>query len=154
VAVKLQADEITSIIKKRIEGFELKIDINEVGKVIGIGDGIAKVYGLNNVMAGEMVEFENGIKGQVLNLEESSVGIVVLGEFSGIREGMSVKRLGALLQVPVGDALVGRVVNPLGEAIDGKGAIEAKEHRFVEEKAPGIMEENRFTNHSNRYKSY
>jgi F-type H+-transporting ATPase subunit alpha len=139
VAVKLQADEITSIIKKRIEGFELKIDINEVGKVIGIGDGIAKVYGLNNVMAGEMVEFENGIKGQVLNLEESSVGIVVLGEFSGIREGMSVKRLGALLQVPVGDALVGRVVNPLGEAIDGKGAIEAKEHRFVEEKAPGIM---------------
>jgi F-type H+-transporting ATPase subunit alpha len=139
VAAKLQADEITSIIKERIEGFELKVDINEVGKVIGIGDGIAKVYGLNNVMAGEMVEFENGVKGQVLNLEESSVGIVVLGEFSGIREGMSVKRLGALLQVPVGDGLVGRVVNPLGEPIDGKGAIEVKEHRFVEEKAPGIM---------------
>ena len=139
MAAKLQADEITSIIKERIEGFELKVDINEVGKVIGIGDGIAKVYGLNNVMAGEMVEFENGVKGQVLNLEESSVGIVVLGEFSGIREGMSVKRLGALLQVPVGDGLVGRVVNPLGEPIDGKGAIEVKEHRFVEEKAPGIM---------------
>jgi F-type H+-transporting ATPase subunit alpha len=139
VAAKLQADEITSIIKERIEGFELKVDINEVGKVIGIGDGIAKVYGLNNVMAGEMVEFDNGVKGQVLNLEESSVGIVVLGEFSEIREGMSVKRLGALLQVPVGDGLVGRVVNPLGEPIDGKGAIEAKEYRFVEEKAPGIM---------------
>jgi F-type H+-transporting ATPase subunit alpha len=135
----LQADEITSIIKERIEGFELNVDINEVGKVIGIGDGIAKVYGLNNVMAGEMVEFENGVKGQVLNLEESSVGIVVLGEFSTIREGMSVKRLGTLLQVPVGDGLVGRVVNPLGEPIDGKGAIEAKEYRFVEEKAPGIM---------------
>ncbi len=139
MAAKLQADEITSIIKERIEGFELNVDINEVGKVIGIGDGIAKVYGLNNVMAGEMVEFENGVKGQVLNLEESSVGIVVLGEFSEIREGMSVKRLGALLQVPVGDELVGRVVNPLGEPIDGKGAIEAKEYRFVEEKAPGIM---------------
>jgi len=139
VAAKLQADEITSIIKERIEGFELNVDINEVGKVIGIGDGIAKVYGLNNVMAGEMVEFENGVKGQVLNLEESSVGIVVLGEFSTIREGMSVKRLGTLLQVPVGDGLVGRVVNPLGEPIDGKGAIEAKEYRFVEEKAPGIM---------------
>ncbi len=139
MAAKLQADEITSIIKERIEGFELKVDINEVGKVIGIGDGIAKVYGLNNVMAGEMVEFDNGVKGQVLNLEESSVGIVVLGEFSEIREGMSVKRLGALLQVPVGDGLVGRVVNPLGEPIDGKGAIEAKEYRFVEEKAPGIM---------------
>ncbi len=139
MAAKLQADEITSIIKERIEGFELNVDINEVGKVIGIGDGIAKVYGLNNVMAGEMVEFENGVKGQVLNLEESSVGIVVLGEFSTIREGMSVKRLGTLLQVPVGDGLVGRVVNPLGEPIDGKGAIEAKEYRFVEEKAPGIM---------------
>jgi len=139
VAAKLQADEITSIIKERIEGFELNVDISEVGKVIGIGDGIAKVYGLNNVMAGEMVEFENGVKGQVLNLEESSVGIVVLGEFSEIREGMSVKRVGELLQVPVGDELVGRVVNPLGEPIDGKGAIEAKEHRFVEEKAPGIM---------------
>jgi len=139
VAAKLQADEITSIIKERIESFELNVDINEIGKVIGIGDGIAKVYGLNSVMAGEMVEFENGIKGQVLNLEESSVGIVVLGEFSEIREGMSVKRLGALLQVPVGQGLVGRVVNPLGEPIDGKGPIEAKEHRFVEEKAPGIM---------------
>jgi len=139
VAAKLQADEISSIIKERIENFELNVDINEVGKVIGIGDGIAKVYGLSNVMAGEMVEFENGTKGQVLNLEESSVGIVVLGEYTDIHEGMSVKRLGALLEVPVGDALIGRVVNPLGEPLDGKGAIEANEKRFVEEKAPGIM---------------
>jgi len=139
VAAKLQADEISSIIKERIENFELNVDINEVGKVIGIGDGIARVYGLSNVMAGEMVEFENGIKGQVLNLEEASVGVVVLGEYTDIREGMSVKRLGALLEVPVGDAIVGRVVNPLGEPIDGKGPIEAAERRFVEEKAPGIM---------------
>ncbi len=139
MAAKLQADEISSIIKERIENFELKVDIDEVGKVIGIGDGIAKVYGLSNVMAGEMVEFENGIKGMVLNLEESSVGIVVLGEYNEIREGMSVKRLGELLKVPVGDAMVGRVVNPLGEPLDGKGPIEAKEKRFVEEKAPGIM---------------
>ena len=139
MAAKLQADEISSIIKERIENFELNVDINEVGKVIGIGDGIAKVYGLSNVMAGEMVEFENGTKGQVLNLEESSVGVVVLGEYNDIYEGMSVKRLAALLEVPVGDALVGRVVNPLGEPIDGKGPIEAAERRFVEEKAPGIM---------------
>ena len=139
MAAKLQADEISSIIKERIENFELNVDINEVGKVIGIGDGIAKVYGLSNVMAGEMVEFDNGTKGQVLNLEEASVGVVVLGEYNDIHEGMSVKRLGALLEVPVGDALVGRVVNPLGEPIDGKGPIEAAEKRFVEEKAPGIM---------------
>ena len=139
MAAKLQADEISSIIKERIENFELNVDINEVGKVIGIGDGIARVYGLSNVMAGEMVEFENGIKGQVLNLEEASVGIVVLGEYTEIREGMSVKRLGALLEVPVGDAMIGRVVNPLGEPLDGKGPIDAGEHRFVEEKAPGIM---------------
>ncbi len=139
MAAKLQADEISSIIKERIENFELNVDINEVGKVIGIGDGIATVYGLSNVMAGEMVEFENGTRGQVLNLEESSVGVVVLGEYSDIREGMSVKRLGALLEVPVGDGLVGRVVNPLGEPLDGKGPIEASERRFVEEKAPGIM---------------
>ncbi len=139
MATKLQADEISSIIKERIENFELDIDINEVGKVIGIGDGIAKVYGLSNVMAGEMVEFENGTKGMVLNLEEASVGIVILGEYTDIHEGMSVKRLAALLQVPVGDSVVGRIVNPLGEPIDGKGPIEASEHRFVEEKAPGIM---------------
>ena len=139
MAAKLQADEISSIIKERIENFELNVDINEVGKVIGIGDGIARVYGLSNVMAGEMVEFENGVRGQVLNLEEASVGIVVLGEYTEIREGMSVKRLGALLEVPVGDAMVGRVVNPLGEPLDGKGPIDASERRFVEEKAPGIM---------------
>jgi len=140
VAAKLQADEISSLIKERIENFEIKVDIDEVGKVVSIGDGIAKAYGLSNVMAGEMVEFENGIKGMVLNLEESSVGIVVLGSYETIREGMSVKRLGQLLKIPTGDKLVGRIVNPLGEPLDGKGAIEATEMRFVEEKAPGIMD--------------
>jgi len=140
VATKLQADEISSLIKERIENFEIKVDIDEVGKVISIGDGIAKAYGLSNVMAGEMVEFENGVKGMVLNLEEASVGIVVLGAFESIREGMSVKRLGELLKIPVGPEMVGRVVNPLGEPLDGKGPIEAKEKRFVEEKAPGIMD--------------
>jgi F-type H+-transporting ATPase subunit alpha len=140
VATKLQADEISSLIKERIENFEIQVDINEVGKVVSIGDGIAKAYGLSNVMAGEMVEFENGVKGMVLNLEEASVGIVVLGEYETIREGMSVKRLGQLLKIPVGESLVGRVVNPLGEPLDGKGPIEATEFRFVEEKAPGIMD--------------
>ena len=139
MAVKLQADEISSIIKERIENFEIDVDINEIGRVIGISDGITTVYGLNNVMAGEVVEFDNGARGMVLNLEEANVGVVVLGSSAGIREGMSVKRMGELLKTPVGDALIGRVVNPLGEAIDGKGAIESKEYRFVEEKAPGIM---------------
>ena len=139
MAHKLQADEISSIIKERIENFEIKIDINETGKVISYADGIAKVYGLNNVMAGEMLEFENGEKGMAANLEESAVGVVVLGKGEGIREGMSIKRLGKLLRTPVGEELIGRVINPLGEPIDGKGPIEAKEFRFVEEKAPGIM---------------
>ncbi len=120
MSTKLHADEISSLIKERIENFEIKVDINEVGKVVSIGDGIAKAYGLSNVMAGEMVEFENGVKGMVLNLEESSVGIVILGQFESIREGMSVKRLGQLLKVPVGKGLIGRIVNPLGEPLDGK----------------------------------
>ncbi len=140
MATKLQADEISSLIKERIENFEIQVDINEVGKVVSIGDGVAKAYGLSNVMAGEMVEFENGTKGMVLNLEEASVGIVVLGKFEDIREGMSVKRTGELLKIPVGEEMVGRVVNPLGEPLDGKGPIDAKESRFVEEKAPGIMD--------------
>ncbi len=136
---KIKADEISSIIKERIDNFELSVDIEETGKVISVADGIAQVYGLKNVMAGEMVEFENGEQGIALNLEESSVGIVILGTGKGITEGTSVKREGKLLKVPVGDAVVGRVVNPLGEPIDSKGPIEAEEYRFVEEKAPGIM---------------
>jgi len=139
VVAKVQADEISSIIKERIENFELNVDINETGKIVSYGDGVAQVYGLSNAMAGEMVEFEDGTQGLVLNLEESSAGVVVLGKGVELREGMSVKRLNRLLRVPVGDALLGRVVNALGEPIDGKGPIEATETRFVEEKAPGIM---------------
>ena len=139
MVAKIQADEISSIIKERIDNFELSVDINETGKIVSYADGVAQVYGLSNVMAGEMVEFEEGTKGLVMNLEESSVGVVILGAGTELKEGMSVKRLGTLLKVPVGDALLGRVVNALGEPIDGKGPIEATEYRFVEEKAPGIM---------------
>jgi F-type H+-transporting ATPase subunit alpha len=131
--------EITSIIKERIENYDLKVDVEEVGKVIYSADGIAKVYGLTNVMAGEMVEFETGEKGLVFNLEADNVGVVVLGKGTDITEGSSVKRLGKLISVPVGESLIGRVVNALGEPIDGKGPIEATEYRYVEEKAPGIM---------------
>jgi F-type H+-transporting ATPase subunit alpha len=139
VVAKIQADEISSIIKERIDNFELNVDINETGKIVSYADGVAQVYGLSNVMAGEMVEFEEGTKGLAMNLEESSVGVVILGSGEALREGMSAKRLGKLLRVPVGDAVIGRVVNALGEPIDGKGPIEASETRFVEEKAPGIM---------------
>ena len=139
MSVKLKADEISSIIKERIENFDLSVNIEETGKVISVADGVANVYGLKNVMAGEMVEFENGQKGMALNLEESNVGVVVLGSCNDIKEGSSVKRLARLLRVPVGDALIGRVVNALGEPIDGKGVIDATETRFIEEKAKGIM---------------
>ena len=139
MSAKIKADEISSIIKERIESFDLSVDVEETGKVVSVADGVANVYGLKNVMANEMVEFENGARGIALNLEESSVGIVILGDTSGINEGSSAKRLGKLLRVPVGDALIGRVVNALGEPIDGKGAIETAETRFVEEKAKGIM---------------
>lgn len=136
---KVKVEEISSIIKERIENFDFSVNIEETGKVVSIADGVASVYGIKNVMANEMVEFENGARGLALNLEENSVGIVVLGSSAGIKEGQSVKRLGKLLRVPVGDALIGRVVNALGEPIDGKGPIEATESRFVEEKAKGIM---------------
>lgn len=137
--MKFKADEISSIIKERIENFDLNLEIEETGKIISVADGVAKVYGLKNIMAGEMVEFENGDKGMALNLEESSVGIVILGKGEGLKEGASVNRLKKLLKVPVGEALIGRVVNALGEPIDAKGVINANEYRFVEEKAKGIM---------------
>ncbi|XUP89341.1 F0F1 ATP synthase subunit alpha [Campylobacter coli] len=137
--MKFKADEISSIIKERIENFDLNLEIEETGKIISVADGVAKVYGLKNIMAGEMVEFDNGDKGMALNLEESSVGIVILGKGEGLKEGTSVKRLKKLLKVPVEEALIGRVVNALGEPIDAKGVINSNEFRFVEEKAKGIM---------------
>jgi F-type H+-transporting ATPase subunit alpha len=139
MSTKIQADEISSIIKERIDNFELNVDVNETGKIISFADGIAKVYGLKNVMAGEIVEFENGARGLASNLEESAVGIVVLGSSEGLREGTSCKRLGELLEIPVGPNCLGRVVNALGEPVDGKGVIESNEKRLLEDKAPGIM---------------
>ncbi|PAF53463.1 F0F1 ATP synthase subunit alpha [Helicobacter sp. 13S00482-2] len=137
---KLKPEEISSIIKERIENFEINIDIAETGKVIAYADGVARVYGLKNVMSYEMVEFDTGDRGLASNLEEGSVGVVVLGAGKNIKEGTSVKRLGKLMKVPVGDAVVGRVINTLGEPIDGKGSIESTEYQFVEQKAPGIMD--------------
>ena len=137
--MKISSDEITSVIKKQIENYKVDLNVDEVGTVLEVGDGIAHLYGLENCMAGELLELPNGVYGMALNLEESSVGIVILGKTSGITEGSSVKRLKKLLRVPVGDALIGRVVNSLGEPIDAKGPIEATESRFVEEKAKGIM---------------
>jgi len=139
LSAKVRADEISSLIQERIENFELNVDIEETGKVVSYSDGITRVYGLNNVMSGEMVEFETGDKGMVLNLEETNVGIVVLGKGADIKEGTTVKRLGQLLKVPTGESLIGRVVNAIGEPIDGKGELKGAEYRFVEEKAPGIM---------------
>lgn len=140
MAQKLKSEEISSIIKEKISSFDINIDISETGKVIAYADGVAKVYGLKNVMSYEMVEFDTGDFGLASNLEEGSVGVVILGNGSKIKEGASVKRLNKLMKVPVGDAVVGRVINTIGEPIDGKGAIEASEYRFVEEKAPGIMD--------------
>ncbi|WCL48926.1 F0F1 ATP synthase subunit alpha [Leptospira sp. GIMC2001] len=136
--MKIKTDEVTSVLKKEIQNFKKNLNIDEVGTVLEVGDGIARVYGLSNVMAGELIEFQNGVKGQVLNLEENSVGVVILGDYTAIQEGFTVKRTGAILQVPVGPELLGRVVNPLGEPIDGKGPILSSKSRAVESPAPGI----------------
>jgi F-type H+/Na+-transporting ATPase subunit alpha len=136
--MKIKTDEITSIIKKEILTYKQDLSIDEVGTVTEVGDGIARIYGLRNVMAGELIEFQNGVKGQAFNLEENSVGVVILGEFRHIEEGFSAKRTGKIFEVPVGAALLGRVVNPLGEPIDGKGPIATQMFRPVEITAPGI----------------
>lgn len=137
--MEIRADEISRIIKERIGGFEKKIDVSETGVVLNVGDGIARVYGLEKVMAGELVEFPNNIYGMALNLEEDNVGCAIFGEDKYIKEGDTVKRTGRIVEVPVGDALLGRVINPLGQPIDGKGPIDSKEFRRVEIKAPGIV---------------
>ncbi len=138
--LKLKADEISSIILDKINSFELSVDISDVGRVIGYADGVARVHGLNNVMSYEMVEFDTGEIGLALNLEEGSVGVVVLGNGKGIKEGTQVKRLKKLMRVPVGQGVVGRVLNTIGDPLDGKGPVEASEFRFIEQKAPGIMD--------------
>ncbi len=136
--MKINTEEIVSVLTKEIQNYGQDLQVDEVGTVLEVGDGIARIYGLKNCMAGEMVEFENGTTGLALNLEESSVGVVILGDYLKIREGFVVKRTGRILQVPTGEALIGRVVNPLGEPIDGKGPINAKSARPVEIIAPGI----------------
>ncbi len=138
--MQIGASEISEIIKKEIENAEEFIDVSEVGSVLNVGDGIARVYGLNNVMANELVEFENGTKGIALNLEEDNVGVIVLGEYENIKEADKVKRTKKISEVSVGEALVGRIVNALGEPIDGKGPITSEHHRRIEIKAPGIVQ--------------
>ena len=135
----IKASEITSILKQQIKDFESKSEVSEIGQVLSVGDGIARIYGLDNVQAGEMVEFPGGIRGMALNLEEDNVGAVIFGSDRDIREGDTVKRTGDIVSVPVGKELLGRVVDPLGNPLDGKGPINASESRKVDVKAPGII---------------
>src|SRR3989440_1553690 len=132
--------EITSVLKQEIAGFEQKLSVSEVGTVIEVGDGIARIYGLRNAMAGELLQFENGVMGQVFNLEEESIGAVIFGNYLEIEEGMSVLATGVLLEVPVGDAVIGGFVNPLGEPLDGGPPIQSSERRKMDIVAPGIAE--------------
>ena len=134
----IRAAEISSILKEQISNFGTEADVSEVGQVLEVGDGVARIYGLDNVQAGELVEFANGVKGMALNLESDNVGVVIFGEDRGINEGDIVKRTGAIVDVPVGKGLLGRVVDPLGNPIDGKGPIEGERQR-IEVKAPGII---------------
>ena len=138
--MKISADEIASVIQQEIAQYESQIDVSEVGTVLEVGDGIARVHGLTNVASGEMVEFPGGIIGLAFNLEENSVGIIILGDYLKINEGDQVKALGTLLSVPVGDAVVGRVLDPLGNPLDGKGPVNTSETRPVEIIAPGVAE--------------
>jgi len=137
--MQIRPEEITQILKTQLASFDKKLDVSETGTVVTVGDGVAKVYGLEKAMAGELVDFGNGVGGMVLNLEEESVGIAILGDDTLIKEGSTVKRTNKIVQVPVGEELLGRVVNALGLPIDGKGDLKAKHSRKVEIKAPGIV---------------
>jgi F-type H+/Na+-transporting ATPase subunit alpha len=138
--VKLRPEEITSILKSRIEQFDVQTDLSEVGSVLQIGDGIARVHGLDNCIALERLEFEHGVVGIAFNLEEDNVGVALFGEWQEVKEGEPVRRTGAVVSVPVGDALLGRVVDPLGNPLDGAGTIDTDERRPLEFKAPGVVE--------------
>src|SRR5438477_7914399 len=135
----IRAAEISTILKAQIKDFGKEAEVSEIGQVLSVGDGIARVYGLDNVQAGEMVEFPGGIRGMALNLEADNVGVVIFGDDRTIKEGDTVKRTGAIVEVPVGKGLLGRVVDALGNAIDGKGPIRTSERRRVDVKAPGII---------------
>ncbi|MEQ6029938.1 F0F1 ATP synthase subunit alpha [Staphylococcus saccharolyticus] len=136
----IKAEEISALLRSQIENYESEMSVTDVGTVLQIGDGIALIHGLNDVMAGELVEFHNGVLGLAQNLEESNVGVVILGPYDEISEGDEVKRTGRIMEVPVGDELIGRVVNPLGQPIDGQGPINSTKTRPVEKKATGVMD--------------
>ena len=138
--MNLRPEEITSVLKQEIEGFEARATVEDVGTVLNVGDGISRVYGLRTAMAGELVEFESGVRGMALNLEEENVGVVLLGDDTLVREGELVRRTGRIVEVPVGDELVGRVIDALGNPLDGKGAINAQRFRPVESPAPGVVD--------------
>ena len=137
---QIRADEISRLLREEIENYEKVVNVAETGSVISVGDGIARIYGLENVMAGELIEFKGGVSGIALNLEEDQVGAVLLGEYSNIMEGDEVRRTGRIMSVPVGEAMIGRVVDALGKPIDGKGPIEAKGYNAIERIAPGVVD--------------
>src|SRR5271167_3299480 len=134
---QIRADEITKILRQEIENYERAIDVTEVGSVISLGDGIARIHGLEKVMAGELIEFPHNVAGIAMNLEEDQVGAVLLGDFAEIKEGDEVKRTGRIMSVPVGEAIIGRVVDALGRPIDGKGPVQTTQFSAVERLAPG-----------------
>ena len=137
---QIKADEITKLIREQIENYESKVAVDEVGTVISLGDGIARIYGLDKVMAGELIDFGHGVTGIAMNLEEDQVGSVLMGEYTEIKEGGEVRRTGKIMAVPVGDAMIGRVVNSLGQAIDDKGPITTKHSIHIERIAPGVID--------------
>src|SRR6267378_1783993 len=136
---QIRADEISRVLREEIENYEGAIDVSETGSVISVGDGIARIYGLEKVMAGELIEFPHGVSGIALNLEEDQVGAVLLGEYQEIKEGDEVRRTGKIMSVPVGEAMIGRVVDGLGMPIDGKGPIATSETNALEAIAPGVV---------------
>src|SRR5712664_1928187 len=138
--MEIKAEEISKIIREQIGSFAVDVDVAEVGSIISIGDGIARVHGVDNAMAGEMLEFPHGVYGIALNLEEESVGAVLLGEFKEIKEEDPVKRTGRIISVPVGEEMLGRVVNALGQPIDGKGPVATKQFSPIERLAPGVVD--------------
>ena len=138
--MKLRPEEITSILRQRIEQYDVETDLAEVGTVLQVGDGIARVHGLENCVALEMLEFEHGVTGIAFNLEEDNVGTALIGDWEHVVEGEPVRRTGRVASVPVGDALLGRVVDPLGSPLDGSGPVQTAETRPLEFKAPGVIE--------------
>lgn len=138
--VSIRPDEISAILKQQIEDYDKSVSVSNVGTVLQVGDGIARVYGLQKAMAGELLEFEDGTEGIALNLEDDNVGAVLMGEGLGIQEGSTVKASGRIAEVPVGEAMLGRVINPLGLPLDGKGEIATSETRLIESMAPGIIQ--------------